>query len=188
MSVCAEMLTLVAVRMVPMKTPTKSSRIPEECRSRGAAGEREHDAAERGPERDAAHPPHLGHVGLETGDEHQQDDADVGHAAHEPEQRFLDGLVVQRRIDGHERLPAEDVEDGGPEDEPGEHLAEDGRLADAIGRGGSQLGRGNDQAPAGGGPGADGTLLPSALFCRTRQSQHNRGPRASAAGTRRAAC
>ena len=76
-SVCAEMLTLVAVRIVPMKMPCQNSGRPKATASAAPPKNGQHDAAERPTRtrpcrRGASH-----EIGLETRDEHQQEDADL---------------------------------------------------------------------------------------------------------------
>ena len=102
-SVCAEMLTLVAVRIVPMKTPSQNTREAE-CRSgRDAAEEGQDHAAEGGPEGHRADAPHLLEIGLEAGDEHQEEDADFREVA---DQRARPGRRSRRRAASRARRGA----------------------------------------------------------------------------------
>jgi len=122
-SVCAEMLTLVAVRMAPMKMPSQYSGRPNAR-----------------PERDVADAAHLDEVGLEPRHEHQQQDADLREIPDEREER--QGVRAGRR---HENRPRKHVEQGGTEQKPGEDLSEDRRLMDAGGQRARHLGRGDDE-------------------------------------------
>ena len=72
------MLTLVAVRIVPMKMPAQTSGWPKAAAVKGAGDEREYDATKRRPERHGTYAPHLDEIGLETRDEHQENDPEVG--------------------------------------------------------------------------------------------------------------
>ena len=65
-------------------------RQPESDGGGNASGHRQHDAAEGSPERHLADAAHLGEVGFEPRDEHEQDDADLGEIAD-------DGEKVRRR-------------------------------------------------------------------------------------------
>src|SRR6185503_1170842 len=100
--------------------------VTEQARRRGAAGERQDDSAQGGPEGDLADAPHLLQVGLHPGDEHQQDDADLRQHLHDRRQVLRPGL---RR--GAEHAPAQDVQETRPQEEPREDLAEHRRLAQA---------------------------------------------------------
>ncbi len=108
-------------------------RLAEGCRDKGAGEEREHDTTKRRPERHGTHPPHLHEIGLETRDEHQQNDADVGEILDGSEQGRR-RRPVHDRVHGREDGPAEDVEKRRTQNQSGEDLAEDRRLPDAVRR------------------------------------------------------
>ena len=132
-SVCAEMLTLVAVRIVPMKMPVQTSGWPKAAATKAPAKSGQHDTTKRRPERHGTHPPHLHEIGLETRDEHQQNDADVGEILDGSEQGRR-RRPVHDRVHGREDGPAEDVEKRRTQNQSGEDLAEDRRLPDAVRR------------------------------------------------------
>src|SRR5207249_11450732 len=100
--------------------------VAEPVGDRGAARERQEDPAQGRPEGHPPHPTHLLQVGLHPGDEHQEDDADLGEVLHHAgEVRVGDEPLRVRRED----RPLQKTQEARAEKQPREDLAEDGRLS-----------------------------------------------------------
>ena len=84
--------------------------------------------------------PHHHEIGLEAGDEQQQQHADLREVADERQQRYRIGPGRRR-----EYRPREDVEERRTEDQAGENFSEDRWLVDARGERAGELGRRDDE-------------------------------------------
>jgi hypothetical protein len=82
---------------------------------------------------------HLSEIGLETGDEHEQQDTDAGEVANQRKQRARFSARSPA-----EHAPAEQVQRRGAQHDADENLAEDGGLMKPRRQRAGDLGRGDD--------------------------------------------